>query len=221
MIAMALANEPDLLIADEPTTALDVTIQAQILALLRDLQARFGMALLLITHDLTIVRKMADRVAVMTRGEIVEAGPTAEVFARPRHPYTRRLLEAEPGGAAAGRHSRRAGHHGGRGNQGVVPDQGGLLPPDGRSREGGGRGVRLRARGPDARRGRGERLGQDHPWPGAPSPPVERRRHPVPRARHPGDGRQGAAPAAARDAGRVSGSVRFALAAALRRPDHR
>jgi microcin C transport system ATP-binding protein len=98
MIAMALANEPDLLIADEPTTALDATIQAQILRLLRDLQARFGMALLLITHDLAIVRKMADRVAVMTQGEIVEAGPVAEVFGHPRHAYTRRLLTAEPKG---------------------------------------------------------------------------------------------------------------------------
>jgi microcin C transport system ATP-binding protein len=100
MIAMALANEPDLLIADEPTTALDVTIQAQILELLRRLQASMGMALLLITHDLGIVRAMAARVCVMTEGEIVEAGPTAEVFARPRHPYTRRLLGAEPQGTA-------------------------------------------------------------------------------------------------------------------------
>jgi microcin C transport system ATP-binding protein len=99
MIAMALANEPDLLIADEPTTALDVTIQAQILALLQHLQSRFGMALLLITHDLNIVRKMATRVCVMTQGESVESGSTAEVFARPRHPYTQRLLAAEPSGA--------------------------------------------------------------------------------------------------------------------------
>ncbi len=99
MIAMALANEPDLLIADEPTTALDVTIQAQILALLKDLQKRFGMALLLITHDLGIVRKMADRVCVMSEGLVVEAGEVAEVFAAPAHPYTRRLLEAEPKGA--------------------------------------------------------------------------------------------------------------------------
>jgi microcin C transport system ATP-binding protein len=98
MIAMALANEPDILIADEPTTALDVTIQAQILKLLKSLQARFGMALLLITHDLTIVRKMADRVCVMTKGEVVEAGPVAEVFAQPRHSYTRHLLTAEPKG---------------------------------------------------------------------------------------------------------------------------
>jgi microcin C transport system ATP-binding protein len=101
MIAMAIANEPDILIADEPTTALDVTIQAHILQLLKDLRDRFGMALLLITHDLTIVRKMADRIAIMTAGEIVEAGPTAEIFAYPRHPYTRRLLAAEPKGRAA------------------------------------------------------------------------------------------------------------------------
>jgi microcin C transport system ATP-binding protein len=96
MIAMALANEPDLLVADEPTTALDVTIEAQILKLLRDLKARFGMALLLITHDLGIVRKMADRVVVMTQGEVVEAGATADVFARPQHAYTQRLLAADP-----------------------------------------------------------------------------------------------------------------------------
>jgi microcin C transport system ATP-binding protein len=96
MIAMALANEPDLLIADEPTTALDVTIQAQILALLGTLQAKFGMALLLITHDLGIVRKLAERVCVMQAGEIVEAGATRDIFEAPRHPYTRRLLAAEP-----------------------------------------------------------------------------------------------------------------------------
>jgi microcin C transport system ATP-binding protein len=98
MIAMALANEPDLLIADEPTTALDVTIQAQILKLLRDLQQRLGMALLLITHDLTIVRKVADRVLVMQGGAIVEQGPVEEIFERPRHDYTRHLLGAEPKG---------------------------------------------------------------------------------------------------------------------------
>jgi microcin C transport system ATP-binding protein len=98
MIAMALANEPDLLIADEPTTALDVTIQAQILKLLRELQQRLGMAMLLITHDLTIVRKVADRVCVMTEGQIVESGPVEEVFDRPRHAYTQHLLAAEPKG---------------------------------------------------------------------------------------------------------------------------
>jgi len=96
MIAMALANEPDLLIADEPTTALDVTIQAQILTLLAELRAKFGMALLLITHDLGVVRKMVERVCVMSAGEIVEAGATREIFESPQHPYTRRLLAAEP-----------------------------------------------------------------------------------------------------------------------------
>jgi microcin C transport system ATP-binding protein len=101
MIAMAIANEPDILIADEPTTALDVTIQAQILDLMRELRDRLGMALLLITHDLTIVRHMAERVCVMTQGEIVESGPTQEIFARPQHPYTRRLLAAEPKGRVA------------------------------------------------------------------------------------------------------------------------
>jgi microcin C transport system ATP-binding protein len=98
MIAMALANEPDLLIADEPTTALDVTIQAQILELLRDLQRELGMAMLLITHDLGIVRRMAERVYVMQRGEIVEEQNTEALFEAPQHPYTRHLLAAEPKG---------------------------------------------------------------------------------------------------------------------------
>ena len=97
MIAMALANEPDLLIADEPTTALDVTIQAQILALLQDLQSRLGMALLLITHDLGIVRKMADHIHVMNGGEVVEHNDAASLFSNPQHEYTRHLLSAEPG----------------------------------------------------------------------------------------------------------------------------
>ena len=99
MIAMALANAPDVLIADEPTTALDVTIQAQILDLLKDLKDRMGMGLLFITHDLGIVRRIADRVCVMQQGEIVETGPTAEIFGNPQHPYTQKLLGAEPSGA--------------------------------------------------------------------------------------------------------------------------
>jgi microcin C transport system ATP-binding protein len=99
MIAMALANQPKLLIADEPTTALDVTVQAQILELLAGLKAKGGMSLLFITHDLGIVRKIADRVCVMTKGKIVETGRTADIFARPQHEYTRHLLAAEPKGA--------------------------------------------------------------------------------------------------------------------------
>jgi microcin C transport system ATP-binding protein len=99
MIAMALANEPDLFIADEPTTALDVTVQAQIIALLRDLQKQTGMAMLFITHDLGIVRRIANRVCVMTRGKIVEQGATETIFRTPQHPYTKHLLAAEPKGA--------------------------------------------------------------------------------------------------------------------------
>ena len=109
MIAMALANEPDLLIADEPTTALDVTVQAQILKLLKDTQQRLGMSMLFITHDLGIVRKIADRVCVMQGGKIVEQGDVERVFTAPEHPYTqraaRRRAEARSGAAAA----RRAG----------------------------------------------------------------------------------------------------------------
>ncbi|WP_417684943.1 ABC transporter ATP-binding protein [Roseibium sp.] len=99
MIAMALANDPDVLIADEPTTALDVTTQAQILDLLADLQKRIGMAVIFITHDLGIVRKIADRVYVMKEGEVVETGKTKKIFESPDHPYTRMLLDAEPTGS--------------------------------------------------------------------------------------------------------------------------
>ena len=98
MIAMALANNPDVLIADEPTTALDVTVQAKILELLADLQKRLGMSIVFITHDLNIVRRFADRTYVMKRGEVVESGVTAEIFAAPKHPYTRMLIDAEPTG---------------------------------------------------------------------------------------------------------------------------
>lgn len=98
MIAMALANEPDILIADEPTTAVDVTVQAQLLKLLAELQQKMGMAILLITHDLSIVRKVADKVAVMQHGKMVEVAATKDLFAAPKHPYTQMLLAAEPKG---------------------------------------------------------------------------------------------------------------------------
>jgi ABC-type microcin C transport system duplicated ATPase subunit YejF len=101
MIAMALANDPDILIADEPTTALDVTVQAQILKLLAELQRKFGMAIVFITHDLGIVRRLADRVYVMRYGEVVEEGPTGAIFSAPKHDYTRMLLAAEPTGHKA------------------------------------------------------------------------------------------------------------------------
>jgi len=101
MIAMALANEPDLLIADEPTTALDVTIQAQLLALLLRLQKRLGMAILFITHDMGIVRRLADHLCIMQQGRIVESGHATEVMARPQHPYTKHLLAATPKGSPA------------------------------------------------------------------------------------------------------------------------
>ena len=103
MIAMALANEPDILIADEPTTALDVTIQAQILDLLKELQTKLGMGMILITHNLGIVRRMADRVVVMTGGEIVEQAVTDDLFHHPQHPYTMHLLRSEPDRKPAGR----------------------------------------------------------------------------------------------------------------------
>src|SRR5829696_1882474 len=98
MIAMALSNNPDVLIADEPTTALDVTVQARILELLADLQKRLGMSIVFITHDLGIVRRFADRTYVMKRGEVVESGRTGDIFAAPKHPYTRMLIDAEPTG---------------------------------------------------------------------------------------------------------------------------
>jgi ABC-type dipeptide/oligopeptide/nickel transport system ATPase component len=97
MIAIALACRPPLIIADEPTTALDVTIQAQVLELLRDLRTRFNLSLLLITHDFGVIAEMADRVAVMFKGRIVESGPVRQILRTPQHEYTRTLLAAVPG----------------------------------------------------------------------------------------------------------------------------
>ncbi len=109
MIAMALMCEPDLIIADEPTTALDVTIQAQVLALLKQLQREFAMAVILITHDLGVVARMADRVLVMYAGEIVESGPTQQIFAGPCHPYTQGLLRCMPAASTPGQSGARLG----------------------------------------------------------------------------------------------------------------
>ena len=100
MMAIALACRPPLVIADEPTTALDVTVQAQILELLRDMKREFDLSLLLITHDFGVIAEMADRVAVMYRGRIVEQGPVRDIFRNPQHPYTQGLLASIPGGAA-------------------------------------------------------------------------------------------------------------------------
>ncbi|MCA1562433.1 MAG: ABC transporter ATP-binding protein [Acidobacteria bacterium] len=157
LIAMSLACEPSLVIADEPTTALDVTIQAQILELLRDLQQRMGLALLLITHDLGVVAEMADRVAVMYAGRIVEEAPVRALFDDPKHPYTRGLMGSIPGGAPGTRL---------RAIQGTVPPLGALPPgcafaprcperfdpcpkaPPGTTDFGGGRGVKCYLHGP-------------------------------------------------------------------------
>ena len=195
MIAMALAHEPDILIADEPTTALDVTIQAQILQLLKELQARLGMAILLITHDLTIVRRFARRVCVMTKGELVEAGEATEVFDR----------RATPIPAIFWRRRRRASRRlpilprrgDGRGRaEGLVSDPAWRVPSHRRQRQGGGwrvRGAACRAnRGPRRR----ERLGQDHAGPGAAAAHRQPGRHLVFRPFDPGPVLARAAPAA-------------------------
>ncbi len=221
MIAMALANDPDLLIADEPTTALDVTIQAQILKLLKELRARMQMALLLITHDLGIVRKMADRVCVMHDGLIVEQGRVDDVFARPAHSYTRRLLASEPKGRADP----------GPADAPVVvraddarvwfPIKRGVLrrtvghvkAVDGLSLDGSPR--------PHARRRRRIRLRQEHPRPRADPPRRKPRLDRLRRPRAAGASRQGAATAAPAHADRLPGSLRQPQPAAVGRRDRR
>src|ERR1700716_119943 len=225
MIAMALANEPDLLIADEPTTALDVTIQAQILTLLGALQAKFGMALLLITHDLGIVRKMTERVCVMSAGEIVEAGAARPDFASPPHPHPPRLPPAPARGRAAPDGARpargRPRGDGGAGRSRVVSDPPRAAAAHGRLHQGGRRRESHRARGPDGRRGGRERLGQDDVGPGPATPAVVPGPGPLRRARAARRARQEAEAAAPRDAGRLPGSVRRPVAAHVRRADRR
>jgi ABC-type uncharacterized transport system, duplicated ATPase component len=144
MIAMALACDPDILIADEPTTALDVTIQAQILTLLADLQKRLGMAILFITHDLGIVQRFADRVYVMQAGEVVETGETAALFEAPSHPYTRMLLDAEPEGTKAPPPETAPGLMEGRNVEVVFSSGGGLFEAPNELRAVDGVSVRLR-----------------------------------------------------------------------------
>ena len=221
MIAMALANDPDLLIADEPTTALDVTIQAQILKLLRELQAKLGMAVLLISHDLNIVRKQAQRVCVMTDGKIVEQGPVAEVFSRPQHEYTRKLLAAEPKGRPAAAAADAPMVMTGDDVKVWFPIKAGVLrhtvdhvkAVDGVSHQ--------CARGTYGRRGRRERLGQDDAGAGAAAPDRKQGRHRLRRQ----DDRRAAlgrdAAAAAADADRVPGPLWLPFAAAVRGTDRR
>ena len=213
MIAMALANRPDLFIADEPTTALDVTVQAQILKLLKDLQAKLGMAMLFITHDLSIVRKHRRR----RRRDAARAASSRRarrrsVFADPRHPYTRALLAAEPKGDPPPADRRRADDRERRRRARLVSDPQRLPAPHRRSRQSGRRRFARGARGADGRRRRRIRLGQDHAW------PRDLAAHPVEgtdrllRARDRRPDFQGDAAAAARDADRLPGPLRFALA---------
>ena len=169
MIAMALANGPDLLVADEPTTALDVTIQAQILDLLADLKQAEGLSLLFITHDLGIVRRIADRVCVMQGGEIVEQGPTAEIFANPQHPYTRKLLAAEQKGGPTRCPSNATEVVRTDNLAGLVPDPEGSPAQDRRPCEGGERREPVGPRRGNPGHRRRKRIWQDHAGAGDPA----------------------------------------------------
>ena len=197
MIAMALANEPDLLIADEPTTALDVTVQAQILALLAEIRARLGMSLLFITHDLGIVRRIADVVCVMNERQDRRAGPGGAGLYRAETSLHQGLAggraEARSGAAAAGQ----SGGDVGRQSESLVSDQARPAALHGRPYQGGRRRQHLRAQGRDARRGRRIRLRQDHARAGAAAADFLRRPDRVSRQQYPGPALQGDAAASA------------------------
>jgi microcin C transport system ATP-binding protein len=213
MIAMALANSPKLLIADEPTTALDVTIQAQILALIKSLQRELGMAVLFITHDLGIVRRVADRVAVMHEGRIVETGATEEIFRDPRDPYTRLLLDTEPRGEPPESDLNRLPVLGADNLKVWFPIQKGFL----RRTTGYVKavdGVHFKLR-------QGQRLGEDHAGQGCPAPCAEHGRD---RVRGPGHRSAEAARASSLEAATAdhfSGSVRKPESAHVRGADCR
>ena len=221
MIAMALANEPDLLIADEPTTALDVTIQAQLLALLMSLKQRLGMAILFITHDMGIVRKLADRLCVMQQGKIVEAGATDDVLERPQHPYTRHLLAATPKGVPDASGSAAEPLVACDDVKVWYPVKAGILRRTVDHVPGRGRHLRGVAGGPHRGRGGRERLGQDDAGNGAAAAGGQQRLGALRRPGDPGAAFPGASAAAAGHAGGVPGSLRLPEPASLGGPDHR
>ena len=207
MIAMALANEPDLLIADEPTTALDVTIQAQILALLKDLQARLGMAILLITHDLGIVRHMADRVYVMSDGEIVEHNATESLFTAPQHPYTRTLLASEARGRTGSDRRGRARSHLHSQPQGPLSHQARSAAPHCGSCKSSRWNFAQYPRGADCRHRRRIWFGQDDVGAGALAAGGQRRPHRIRQPRYPRLAAKADPPAAPADADRLPRSL--------------
>ena len=213
MIAMALANDPDILIADEPTTALDVTVQAQILELLADLQRRLGMAIVFITHDLGIVRRLADRVYVMRSGEVVEEGVTETLFSAPQHPYTKMLLAAEPTGRKAPPAAGRADPARGSQRRGHVQDRRRIPAGSADDPSSGQQDFACAEERPDDRHRGRVRFGQIDPWPCAASPPAQRRRHHIRRKGYWCGRPGGDAATPARIATGLPGSVRIAVAA--------